>query len=63
MAAQHEVRVSVHTKEGDQYDATASLGKGEKLHVKTDEGGITLYISNGGEVCTTRQGAKDLQRD
>ena len=57
----NEIRVA--TKADGQMEATASLRRGEKLHVEPSNGGFVFFVSNGGEVCRTPAQAKELQRE
>ena len=62
MPTENEIKVSTQ-REGTTWEATASLKRGEKLHVEPSNGGFIFYISNGGEVCLTPAQARDLARD
>lgn len=58
----NEIRVAAGDPKGMRVEATASLKRGEKLHVEPSNGGFTFFVSNGGEACSTPEEARDLRR-
>lgn len=57
-----KITVSAERK-GTTWGATAFLEFGQQLHIEPSKRGFLFFISNGGEVCTTAEEAKNLERE